>query len=229
MQRFSLKALSQAVILFAITCCSRFANGQSNITSVASDPKLTSPTADEMLQRVDLLVHQNEQLEKQNRELMNVIAAMRRVLAEQSHASQVDVMEPPINASMVESVSSTSSSSGSAGVRTANDAPGQEQSRRWGTYTPNLGFKLANTEYGDVNLSIYSYARYLNQRNLQPTYTSAFGVTTTLQQRQDFQLQKVQMKFLGWVMNPKFRYFLYAWSSNASQGLGAQVVISPAS
>ena len=103
---------------------------------------------------------------------------------------------------------------------------GQDAPKTWGTYTPNFGFKLVNTEYGDVNLSIYSYARYLNQRNLQPTYTSAFGVTTTLQQRQDFQLQKVQIKFLGWVMSPKFRYFLYAWTSNASMGLPAQVVLA---
>ena len=104
MQRFALKALSQAVILFAITCCSSFADGQSTIASVASDPKLTPPTADEMLQKVDLLVQQNEQLEKQNRELMNVISAMRRVLAEQSRASQADVTEPAMTASMIESV-----------------------------------------------------------------------------------------------------------------------------
>ena len=226
MQRFALKALSQAVILFAITCCSSFANGQSTITSVASDPKLAHPTTDEILQKVDLLIQQNEQLETQNRELLNVIAAMRRALAEQSHTAQVDVIEPSITTSMVESANVTSKSSTNAGVQTSNDATGQEQSKRWGTYTPNLGFKLANTEYGDLNLSIYSYARYLNQRALDPTYTNAFGVTTTLQQRQDFQLQKVQIKFLGWVMNPKFRYFLYAWTSNASMGLPAQVVLA---
>jgi hypothetical protein len=34
------------------------------------------------------------------------------------------------------------------------------------------------------------------------------------------------MKFLGWVMSPKFRYFLYAWTNNATQGLPAQVVLA---
>jgi len=34
------------------------------------------------------------------------------------------------------------------------------------------------------------------------------------------------MKFLGWVISPKFRYFLHAWTSNASQGQGAQVVLA---
>ncbi len=231
-------SVSLALALFAITCCSTFANGQATIDSVGSDPKINPPTADEMLKKVDSLVQQNEQLEKQNRELMNVISDMRQMLAKQSHASQADATEHAVNerafneptvptlTSMVESINSISNSSVSAEMQTANAAAGQEQSKRWGTYTPNFGFKLANTEYGDLNLSIYSYARYLNQRALEPTYTNAFGVTTNLQQRQDFQLQKVQMKFLGWVMNPKFRYFLYAWSSNASQGLGAQVVLA---
>ena len=96
----------------------------------------------------------------------------------------------------------------------------------YGRYTPNLGFKLANTEYGDLSVSIYTYARYLNQRGLTPTYTDAFGNTKNVQERQDFQLQKVQVKFLGWVMSPKLRYFLYTWTSNPTQGQGAQVVVA---
>ena len=29
----------------------------------------------------------------------------------------------------------------------------------YGRYTPNLGYKLANTEHGDLSVSIYTYAR----------------------------------------------------------------------
>ena len=96
----------------------------------------------------------------------------------------------------------------------------------FGTYTPNLGFKLADTEYGDLNVSIYSYVRYLNQRAIDPTYTDAFGNTKNVQRRQEIQLLKLQIKFLGWILNPKTRYFLYAWTSNANQGQGAQVVLA---
>jgi hypothetical protein len=103
---------------------------------------------------------------------------------------------------------------------------GQDAPKTWGAYTPNFGYKVANTELGDMSVSIYSYVRYLNQKNLAPTYTNYFGVTSTLQQRQDVQINKVQIKFLGWVLNPKLRYFLYAWSSNASQGQAAQVVLA---
>lgn len=114
-------------------------------------------------------------------------------------------------------------------AKAANPAPkytGLELPKEWGPYTPNFGYKVANTPYGDMSISIYTYVRYLNQKNLAPTYTNAFGVTSTLQRRQDVQLNKLQIKFLGWIMNPKLRYFLYAWTSNASQGLGAQVVLA---
>ena len=96
----------------------------------------------------------------------------------------------------------------------------------YGRYTPNLGYKVANTEHGDLSISIYTYARYLNQLGLNSSYTDAFGNTKNIQERQDFQLQKVQLKMLGWVMSPKLRYFLYTWTSNPTQGQGAQVVVA---
>jgi hypothetical protein len=102
----------------------------------------------------------------------------------------------------------------------------QEEPYKWGKYSPNLGYKVANTEYGDLSVSIYSYGRYLNQLGLSSTYTDAFGNVKNVQRRQDFQLNKVQIKFLGWLLDEKFRYFLYAWTSNASQGQGAQVVVA---
>ncbi len=38
------------------------------------------------------------------------------------------------------------------------------------------------------------------------------------------QLAKFFAPFSGWFLTPKFRYYLYVWSSNASQGDPAQVV-----
>src|SRR5215207_3594881 len=108
----------------------------------------------------------------------------------------------------------------------AKPAAQDDENKFNGRYTPNLGFKLANTEYGDMNVSIYTYVRYLNQLGLDPTYTDAFGNTKNIQRRQDMQLLKLQIKFLGWILNPKMRYFLYAWTSNANQGQGAQVVLA---
>jgi hypothetical protein len=59
---------------------------------------------------------------------------------------------------------------------------------------------------------------------LDATYVDAFGRTQTVKQREDVQLNKFFLPFAGWFLTPKFRYYLYVWSSNASQGDPAQVV-----
>jgi hypothetical protein len=92
------------------------------------------------------------------------------------------------------------------------------------THVPNVGFLLFDGEKGQIYFRLFSYARYLNQRNLDETYVDAFGNTKTIQRRQDMQLQKFFAPFSGWFLTPKFRYYLYVWSANTSQGDPAQVV-----
>ena len=91
-------------------------------------------------------------------------------------------------------------------------------------YIPNVGFLLVDGEKGQIYFRLFSYARYLNQRNLDETYVDAFGNTQTIARRQDVQLQKFFAPFSGWFLTPKFRYYLYVWSANTAQGDPAQVV-----
>jgi len=86
------------------------------------------------------------------------------------------------------------------------------------------GFKLAEGEMGSLNVSLYTYLRYLNQNATDDTYTDAFGRTKNIDQRNDIQLQKVKITFKGWVFDPNFGYNAYVWTSNAAQGQPAQVV-----
>jgi hypothetical protein len=175
----------------------------------------------DLLQKVDQLITQNDELEKQNRKLIDQITVLRDALGQQNPSPVPEPEKATVNSKIVTSESLQTEEPA------AEDHPGADETdKKWGIYTPNLGFKLANTDYGDLSLSIYTYVRYLNQLGLDPTYKDAFGNVKNVQQRQDFQIQKLQMKFLGWVLDPKFRYFLYAWTSNASQGLGAQVVLA---
>jgi hypothetical protein len=91
-------------------------------------------------------------------------------------------------------------------------------------HIPNLGFRIYEGEKGQIYARLFSYVRYLNQKGLDPTYVDAFGRTQTVKQREDVQLTKFFLPFAGWFLTPKFRYYLYVWSSNASQGDPAQVV-----
>src|SRR5262245_52626432 len=100
----------------------------------------------------------------------------------------------------------------------------EESEKKPPEYIPNLGFLLYTGEKGEIYFRLFSYARYLNQLGLDSTYVDAFGNTKTVQRRQDIQLQKFFAPFSGWFLTPKFRYYLYVWSSNTSQGDPAQVV-----
>jgi hypothetical protein len=113
-----------------------------------------------------------------------------------------------------------------SGLDKPTPPPGTAYPEKWGDYQDFLGFRVANTDKGDMRVAVYTYVRYLNQKGLDPTYTDAFGNVKSVQQRQEVQILKVQIKFLGWLFDPRFRYFVYAWSSNATQGGPAQVVLA---
>jgi hypothetical protein len=96
----------------------------------------------------------------------------------------------------------------------------------WGRYEGGKGIVLARSDNAEVDFSVFTYLRYLNQLALDETYTDAFGRTKTLDLRNDLQIQKINLSFKGWLFNPDFRYLLYTWTSNTSQGQDAQVVVA---
>lgn len=99
-----------------------------------------------------------------------------------------------------------------------------EPPARWGGFEPGKGLILMRSDVGEVDLGLVSYLRYLNQEGLDGSYTDSFGNTKTITPREDFQLAKVQITFRGWLFDKRFGYNAYVWTSQTSQGLGAQVV-----
>ena len=88
------------------------------------------------------------------------------------------------------------------------------------------GFQLIDSPQGTLNFGAWTYVRYLNQRALDEEYTDSFGREFDIDVRNDFQVNKVNLSFNGWVYDPNFRYLLYTWTSNTSQGDSAQVVVA---
>ena len=115
-------------------------------------------------------------------------------------------------------------SDGCGGEFVAGQTTQQSEKKKPLEYVPNAGFLLYDGEKGQIYFRLFSYARYLNQLNIDPSYVDAFGVTQPIKQRQDIQLAKFFSPFSGWFLTPKFRYYLYVWSANTSQGDPAQVV-----
>lgn len=210
-------------MILTFSCFLGIAAAQTD-TNAANRPGAVGQNPSDTVKLIDRLVEQNAQLEKQNKELIDQIRALRQGLMSQT-APAAETPKPQSTATAKESETENVSGDVQEGKVEPNASP-TEEPYKWGKYTPNLGYKVADTEHGDLSVSIYTYGRYLNQLGLDSKYTDAFGNTKAIQQRQDFQLQKVQIKFLGWMFDPKFRYFLYAWTSNPSQGLPAQVVLA---
>jgi hypothetical protein len=102
---------------------------------------------------------------------------------------------------------------------TRGQAPDQDTE-----YIGNLGFRIYEGDKGQIYMRLMAYARYLNQSGIDPTYTDSFGTVRTIDRREDFQLNKFFLPFSGWFLDPKFRYYLYVWSTNTAQGDPAQVV-----
>jgi hypothetical protein len=217
--------LSLPCTAFAQTSQTRRETSPAVSSPASSTQAATNVNTSELLKQLDRLVEQNEKLQEQNKALIEEIKVLRKSLAGQVQPSQADSaasQQSQANAPQ------TPASSDEAQVVEQKPAsvPGEIKQTKWGAYTPNFGYKVASTEHGDLSISIYTYARYLNQKLLAPSTTNGFGQPVLVNQRQDAELNKLQMKFLGWVIDPKLRYFLYAWTNNAAQGSSFYIALA---
>jgi hypothetical protein len=226
--------LSGSIPMFAFA-----AQGASADPAAQDAPAGTAPA--DTQQRLQRLEQSQEALQRQLQENAAEIEALKKQMAAgvspatpQPGAPAVAAGAPPgaaptppaAAAGAAAAIAVATSEVSGSGLDKPTAPPSNNYPEKWGDYQDFFGFHVANTDKGDMRVAIYTYVRYLNQKGLDPSYTDAFGMVKTVQQRQEAQILKVQIKFLGWLFDPKFRYFLYAWSSNATQGQGAQVVLA---
>ena len=104
-------------------------------------------------------------------------------------------------------------------------APANSDAATWGMYQPGKGFVVVRGKDGELDVSLISYVRYLNQLGLNSSYTDAFGRKFNLDLRQDLLLNKVNLSFKGWLFDPNFEYRVWVWTQNPAMGDPAQVVV----
>jgi hypothetical protein len=169
------------LLMLLLSCCSDFANAQS-AAAVTDNATNTAKNASDLIDKLDRLVEQNHQLEKQNQALMEEINSLRQFLPKQAASPTGAVPKDLVATKDLGTISDGASlhevSGGvaplsaktsaadvlSAGVSDAKNAlPVQEESKTWGKYTPNFVLKVANTEFGYMGVRLYTYGRYLNQ------------------------------------------------------------------
>lgn len=153
----------------------------------------------------------------------------------QALEARLDQMPPAAGASEADAAppAQAAPEQQSAGMQMATTEPAKtgvagmlERQTASGTYQPGAGYVLVDDDDARLNFGFTTYARYLNQNALDDTYTDSFGRVIPLDLRNEVQLYKVSMNFKGWLFDPKFQYLLFAWTNNANQGEGAQVVLA---
>jgi hypothetical protein len=99
-------------------------------------------------------------------------------------------------------------------------APGENPDDRepvtWAEFEPGKGFRVANTSLGDLWISGYAVARWLDQLPSPQTYDTHLGVPTEVLTRNDIHIHRMLLFFRGWLFRRSFEYNLTMWTVNSA-------------
>jgi len=226
------------VVCFAVILCDRVVSAQT-APAVTDNVTADAKTAAELLTKLDQLVEKNQQLEKQNHELIDEINALRQYLAQQTPGSpsvaKSELRASP-NSTDAQQTSSQQTSAnkqppggsgqGSAGgaaqASTQNLGPQDDKTLLpeasagnpliFGEFNPGRGFTVGRSEIGELNLSGYMAARYLDQLPADQIGIDHLGRPVPVDPRQDFQFHRVMLFSQGWLFSQKFQYSTFLWT-----------------
>jgi DNA-binding transcriptional MerR regulator len=176
---------------------------------------------------------QNQQLRQQNEQLMEQIKGLRARMAKPNNGQEQAAEAASVPATggqkveaTAQSLPSQSTQSATQNQSTQSSSPNQSvgddktlypeasqgNSAIFGEFNPGRGFTVGRSKLGELNLSGYVVARYLNQLPANQTATDHLGRPLTVTPRQDFQFHRVMLFSQGWLFNPKFEYSTFLWT-----------------
>ena len=90
------------------------------------------------------------------------------------------------------------------------------QIETWGVYDPGKGFRVAKTEYGELDISAYAMARYVNQNDDDGVFTDHLGNVRPVDERQDIFSHRIMVFMKGWLGSEKLIYNITFWTVNTT-------------
>jgi hypothetical protein len=212
-----------------------------SVTAPALRAQSQSTDPEKLLRAIDQLVEQNRRLEQQNVQLLDQIAALRKMLAAQTAALDPPSVQTASAGASAQTASSTAQAQSSPPQPTpTNTANGQTPTTQtpepstattpttaddksllpeasggnpaiFGEFNPGRGFVVGRGPYGELDLSGYMAVRYLNQLSPDQS-TDHLGRQIPIQPRNDFQFHRVMLFSQGWLFDPKFQYSTFIWT-----------------
>jgi hypothetical protein len=205
-KRSPLIAALRSVLVFTLcvfaTCPVR---AQSN-----AGPEARSDRTGELLKAIDQLVALNRQLQEQNRQLIEQITLLRKALAVQATAAGVN---PGAGAQQPSSpTGDTATTPANADDKDLLPKASSGLPTVFGEFNPGRGFVVGRGRYGELDLSAYMAARYLNQLPADQSARDHLGRPIQIDPRNDFQLHRVMLFSQGWLFDPRFQFLTFVWT-----------------
>lgn len=159
---------------------------------------------------------QNQQLQKQNQELMEEIKALRGAAGQGANASGQSAETHPPQTAAKQNPGQTTESSAQT-LSTSDDKTKLPQASDgnpaiFGEFNPGRGFVVGRGKDGELDLSGYMVARFLDQMPGTQSATDHLGRQFQVNPRKDFQFHRVMLFSQGWLVSPNFQYLAFIWT-----------------
>jgi hypothetical protein len=227
-------SIAVTTAVFAIAQKATGSNSDSNAENVIQ-------TLDQLIQQNQQLEiqnrqmeKQNQQLQKQNEELIEQIKTLRGAVnqhvneseqatgaasarttaakTEQETGQSSDQKQGTQSSTQNQAAQSTSQSQSKADDKTQLPQGSEGNTAIFGEFNPGRGFTVGRGEYGELNLSGYMAARFLDQMPAQQTAFDHLDRPIQVTPRKDFQFHRVMLFSQGWLFSPKFQYSTFLWT-----------------
>ena len=105
-----------------------------------------------------------------------------------------------------------------AGVPAAGGGSSEptERIEQWGEFDPGNGFLVGRSDAGELAISAYALARYLNQTPATDTFLDHLGNERSVDGRNDIFPHRVIVWFKGWLGRPQIVYNIAIWTVNTT-------------
>ena len=183
-------------------------------------------SVEERLQRIEA---EQSAMKQQQAELQRQLAerdARIKQLESQLHAEGTPTTTPPVVApAPAPAPVQPQAVAGSGTVQPATtpaQAPGRLEKGRaptnetWGEFDPGNGFLVGRSDMGELDISAYALARYINQNDSDGVFKDHLGNTRPVDARNDIFSHRVMLFFKGWLVDPKLIYNITLWTVNAT-------------
>ena len=91
-----------------------------------------------------------------------------------------------------------------------------QQPTFWGEFNPGQGFVVGRNELGELDISGYALARFIDQHDSDQAFTDHLGNVRPVDPRSDIFSHRVMVFFKGWLADPKLIYNITFWTVNTT-------------